>query len=144
MLGENHGLDAAADYINMMVEEMERVCNISGHVGKDDVGITRRVMRDGTIREIKKKLGGNNIKELVRKMRFSMPLTKLLSADSNVREYLLYCALHVQAMLGKIIYLPAEVLHKELTSEEWSALGDRLAGTQAAKYSISPDDLPWA
>ena len=102
---------------------------MSGNIERDDFDIVRKTMKDGTVREVKKRLQGNNVKELVRKMRFSIPLTKLLATDTTVREYLLYCALHVQSLLGKTVYLPAEVVRRELTEEEWANLGDRLAGT---------------
>ena len=95
MLGKNDGLETAMDYANLMIGELERVCNVSGDVERDDYEVVRKVMKDGTVREVKKKVSGNNVKELVRKMRFSLPLTKLIATDSSIREYLLYCALHI-------------------------------------------------
>ena len=115
LLGEEVGLDTAVEYANLMLAELERVCNVSGDVEVDDYEVVRKMLRDGTVRDVRKKVQGNNVKELVRKMKFSLPLTKLLAVDTSVREYLLYCALHVQALLGKTIYLPAEVVRRELT-----------------------------
>ena len=56
MLGRNDGLDAAMDYANMMIGELERVCNVSGDVERDDFEVVRKVMKDGTVREVKKKV----------------------------------------------------------------------------------------
>jgi hypothetical protein len=57
--------------------------------------VINKSARDGTTQQVRKRVKADNVKELLRKIKYSVPITKFLAMDSNVREYLLYCALHV-------------------------------------------------
>ena len=87
-------------------------------------------MADGTVRTTKKRLRGTNVKELVRGLRQSISVTKLLSCDSAVREYMMYCAIQMQHLLGKTIVLPTGARAKQLTPDEWVKHGEKLASAK--------------
>lgn len=86
----------------------------------------------------------DNVKELLRRIKYSVPITKFLAMDSNVREYLLYCALHVQATLGKPLVIPEYLAKKELSATEWEEYGHDLAGKKPYRYTQAPADKPSA
>ena len=60
-----------------------------------------RIGADGVPREIQKRLKANTVKELIRGINKSLPVMKLTAMDQDVREYLLYCMLHLQHQLGQ-------------------------------------------
>ena len=80
----------------------------------NDTLITKKQMSDGTFRESSKPLRGT-IKELVRGLRTTIPVFKLLQADNKVREYLLYCALSLVAAMGQPIAVPTGAAVREMT-----------------------------
>ena len=49
----------------------------------DDYAITRKIHADGSTKETKKKLRGT-MKEVIRSLKTSVPLTKLMHADPKV------------------------------------------------------------
>jgi len=105
MCAEVHGAQgetAAEALFDLAVELCNEITSehvVSADIGVDDAVITRRTMPDGTVRETRRPLKGT-IKEMVRGLRTSIPIFKLLQADAPVREYLLYCAISLVAALG--------------------------------------------
>ena len=64
----------------------------------DDVLIVKKTMPAGSTQKLAKLLRGT-IKELVRGLKATVPVFKLLQADVKVRDYLLYCALSLVAAM---------------------------------------------
>ncbi len=101
LLADQYGLQVATEFINTLLEEAIRVAPamevnpVSGDIEVDDYLVINKLGRDGTTKQVRKRVKADNVKELLRKIKYSVPITKFLAMDSNVREYLLYCALHV-------------------------------------------------
>ena len=89
---------AYADAIDEVINAVTPSVQVHHDLEADDYAITRRVAADGSSRETKKKLRGT-MKEVIRGLKTTVPLTKLMHADPKVREYLLYCAVSVIAKL---------------------------------------------
>ena len=102
----------------------------------------KKTAADGSTKEIRRKIKGGNVREVLRSMKQSVPISKLMAVDGDIREYLLYCAISLAQMLGKRITLPDNLRKKTVTAREWSALGARLAGKKYTRFTISPDDVP--
>ena len=115
MCADIHGTNgevAAEALFDLAVELCNEVTSeqvVHADIGVDDTVITRRTLPDGTIRETRRPLKGT-IKEMVRGLRTSIPIFKLLQADAPVREYLLYCAISLVAALGQPLSVPAGTL----------------------------------
>lgn len=143
LVAEDDGLMAAEEYINVFMEEAVRVApslEVSGNIETDDYMVTQKVLKGGNVSEVRKRVRGDNVKELLRRIKYSVPITKFLSMDSNVREYLLYCALHVQAALGKPLMIPEYLVRKELGATEWEGYGKDLAARKPYRYTLAPSD----
>ena len=84
---------------------MSRVCaaaqlEISPETAEVDYEVETKVGADGVARVIRKKVTGNTVKDLLRSVRKSIPVMKLIEADATVREYLMYTLLHFWASRG--------------------------------------------
>ena len=55
-----------------------------------------RIGANGVPRRIQKHLKANTIKELIKEIKKILPITKLAAMDQDVREYLLFCMLHLK------------------------------------------------
>ncbi len=113
---------------------------VSPDIGVDDVAITRRRKADGTIAETVRPMRGT-IKELVRGLRTTVPVSKLVHADSMVREYLLYSAISIVAALGQPLALPAGMTVREYTIQDWLERGRKLAAETPHKFTLPPDSV---
>ena len=89
---------AYADAIDEVINAVTPSVQVHHDLEADDYAITRRVAADGSARETKKKLRGT-MKEVIRGLKTTVSLTKLMHADPKVCEYLLYCAVNVIAKL---------------------------------------------
>ena len=69
-------------------------------VGTDNQEFKRRVLKDGTVKEIGKKFKRDPIKELARSFCHSIPDMKLAMLDKDFREYLLYSLFSMQYVIG--------------------------------------------
>lgn len=58
-----------------------------------------------------------NVKEVVRSLKASIPITKLLAADADIQEYLLCCASQFSYLLGAHLPVPQVMNVKEQTME---------------------------
>lgn len=85
---------------------------------------------------MKKLVRGGNVKELIRKLRASVPLTKYASLDNNVREYLLYTLIRAQASLGKELVVPDFLKRRMLTTDEYEEYGANLASKAPRRYGL--------
>lgn len=141
-LAEESGLPAAQAFGDLVCDEFARVAAISGNIERDDYDVSQRTLSDGTTKEVRKRIRGGNVKELVRALKTSIPIAKLLAVDRDVREYLLYCAIDVMTKLQRQIQIPENALYREMTRDEWVARGQELAGKRVAKYSVTPEDVP--
>ena len=65
----------------------------------DDIVVTSKTMPDGTTRSSQKLLRGT-LKDVMRALRATVPLSKLLAADRKIREYLLYYAISVASAMS--------------------------------------------
>ena len=106
----------------------------------DDSIVTRRTTGDGQIRETRRPLKGT-IKELVRGLRTSIPVSKLVHADKSVREYLLYCAISLVAAMGQPLQVPVGTLVQEKSLEDWLQRGRDLAGATPHRFSLPLDSV---
>lgn len=93
-LADHHGLDSAEVLANILLEEIARVApawEVSADIERDDYEVVERELASGKKKQVRRLIKGGNIKELVRKLRLTLPATKFLSIDDAAREYLLYC-----------------------------------------------------
>ena len=59
-------------------------------------------------------------------MKSSISVSKLLSVDPQMREYLLYCILEVLNATGQRVRLPPNVKGQNVTAEHWVEYGKKL------------------
>lgn len=76
------------------------------------------------------------MKELIRKLRASVPLTKYASLDDHVREYLLYTLIRAQASLGKELIVPDFLRRRILTADQYEEHGAELASKAPRRYGV--------
>lgn len=72
---------------------------ISPDLEVDDLVVTSKQLADGTVKHSQKPLRGN-LKDVMRALRATVPLSKLMAADRKIREYLLYYAISVASALN--------------------------------------------
>ena len=127
-LGENVGVDVATDLVSMFLGELERVSAInqtSADIEEDDWIVKDIVTSRGTRKSMKKVTAGT-VKELLRKLRASVPLTKYASLDHNIREYLLYTLICAHAALNKDqpLVVPDFLKRRVLSPGEYEEYGE--------------------
>lgn len=81
----------------------------------------------GKSREQRREIKTGNIKQLVRRFKTAIPLTYYLSIQDDVREYLLFCAIHAQAKLNHKLIVPEYLNVKQVTAKEYEDYGQSLA-----------------
>ena len=124
-LGETWGVESAAELASMFLEELERVSAInqtSADIEEDDWVIKDIVTKSG-VKQSAKKVTAGTVKELLRKLRASVPLTKYASLDNNVREYLLYTLMCAHAYFNKELIVPDFLKRKIVSSAEYEQYG---------------------
>ena len=100
-----NGLEAVEAYLSLAKEIINAVnqassaLRLSPDIEVDDYEVQQKQHADGSNKETHKKLKGT-MKEMIRSLRASVPLMKLMAADPKVREYLLYCAISLSAAMG--------------------------------------------
>ncbi len=86
-------------------------------------------------RKVVKKVTGGNVKELLRKLMASVPLTKYASLDNNIREYLLYTLICAHAYLGYELVIPEFLKRRVLDTGDYERYGAQVAGTVPRRYA---------
>ena len=122
---------------------LEEVANatttdFSGNIEKDDHEIEVKTLPGGSVKTTKKRIKGT-VKEAVRGLKSTISLSKLLSVDPLMREYLLFCILDVLNAMGARLKLPPDVRAQNITAERWAEHGKQLAGHTPVKYVLPPD-----
>ena len=141
--GVENGLTAVHAVHNLAIEMLNNITTeslVHPDIEVNDTLITKKQMPDGTFRESSKPLRGT-IKELVRGLRTTIPVFKLLQADNKVREYLLYCALSLVAAMGQPIAVPTGTAIREMTLGDWLEHGRHLAGMTPHRFTLPPDSV---
>ena len=141
--GVENGLTAAHAVHDLAIEMLNNITTeslVHPDIEVNDTLITKKQMPDGTFRESSKPLRGT-IKELVRGLRTTIPVFKLLQADNKVREYLLYCALSLVAAMGQPIAVPTGTAVREMTLGDWLERGRHLAGMTPHRFTLPPDSV---
>ena len=138
-MDEGHG-EAAARATAALLEEVSNATttDLSGDIEKDDHEIEVKTLPGGNVKTTKKRIKGT-VKEAVRSLKSTISLSKLLSVDPLMREYLLYCILDVLNAMGARLKLPPEVGAHNVTAERWAEHGKHLAGNTPVKYVLPPD-----
>ena len=74
------------------------------------------------VKELKKaKLG--NFKQLLRRLKLSVPLTKLLQLSQEIREYLLYCLIYTHAAYVSQLVLLHCICSRDVTTKDYANYG---------------------
>ena len=73
-----------------------------------------------------KEIKSGNIKQTVRRLKGTLPLTKILSMQPDLREYLLYCCIHAHAAAGATLYLPEFLKRKDVTNADYEEHGAKV------------------
>lgn len=139
-LGDTLGAAAAEEYLGMFLDELVRVSpsrEISDDIEVDDFLITEQKGAKGKIKEVRKRINGGTVKELLRKLRTSIPVTKFVALDDNVREYLLYTAILAHGRLNKQLTVPDYLKTRTLTQAEYRDYGRELAGRTAGQFILA-------
>ena len=99
-VARNQGLNAAKAYLSLVQEFLANArIQVSPDLEVDDIVVTSKTMPDGTTRSSQKLLRGT-LKDVMRALRATVPLSKLLAADRKIREYLLYYAISVASAMS--------------------------------------------
>ena len=99
-VARNQGLNAAKAYLSLVQEFLANArLQVSPDLEVDDIVVTSKTMPDGTTRSSQKLLRGT-LKDVMRALRATVPLSKLLAADRKIREYLLYYAISVASAMS--------------------------------------------
>lgn len=134
-----HG-EAAARATAALLEEVSNTTttDLSGDIERDDHEIEVKTLPGGSTKTTKKRIKGT-VKEAVRGLKSTISLSKLLSVDPLMREYLLYCILDVLNAMGARLKLPPDLRAHNVTAERWAEHGRQLAGNTPVKYVLPPD-----
>jgi len=136
---EVHGESAARATAALLEEVVNATTtDLSGNIEQDDHEIEIKTLPGGNTKTTKKRIKGT-VKEAVRGLRSTISLSKLLSVDPLMREYLLYCILDVLNAMGAKLKLPPDVRAHNVTAERWAEHGKQLAGNTPVKYMLPPD-----
>ncbi len=116
---EINGNNAARAAVAVM-EEIVRATttDLSGDIEHDDHEVETKQLPGGNVKTTKKRIKGT-VKEAVRGLKSTISLTKLLSVDPLLREYLLYVILNVLNAMGSRLKLPPDVRPQNVTAEHW-------------------------
>ena len=92
-------MESATEFANEVLSEVERVSagaqvEINPLLDKQDYQVDAKIRSDGITCQVHKKLRANTIKELLRGIKKSLLILKLLQLDPAVREYIMYALLH--------------------------------------------------
>ena len=137
-LGETWGVESAAGLASMFLGELERVSAInqtSADIDEDD-WVIKDVVTKSEVKQSARKVTAGTVKELLRKLRASVPLTKYASLDNNVREYLLYTLMCAHAHFNKELIVPDFLKRKIVSPAEFEQHGERVAGFTPARYGV--------
>ena len=137
-LGETLGVDSAAELVTMFLGELERVSAInatSPDINEDDWEVKDVVTAKGTKKTTKRVTAGT-VKELLRKLRATVPLTKYASLDNNIREYLLYTLICAHAHFNKELVIPDFLKRRVLPLDEFEEYGEKVAGAVPMRYGV--------
>lgn len=107
-LGDTQGVDSASHLVTMFLGELERVSAVNATAAdiEEDDWVVKDVTTSRGTKKVSKKVTAGTVKELLRKLRASVPLTKYASLDNNIREYLLYTLICAHAHLGRELVIP--------------------------------------
>ena len=91
-------VESATEFANEILSEVERVSaaqvEIDPLLDKEDYQVDVKIGSDGIAHQVHKSLPANTVKELLRGIKKSLPILKLLQLDPAVGEYLMYALLH--------------------------------------------------
>ena len=91
-------MESAIKFANEVFPEVRRVSaawvEIDPLPDKEDYHVDVKIGSDGIARQVHKKLRANTVKELLRGIKKSLPILKLLQLDPAVCKYLIYALLH--------------------------------------------------
>ena len=87
-------------YLSLIQEFLANAqLQVSPDLEVDDLVVTSKIISNGTTRSSQKLLRGM-IKDVMRALRATIPLSKLLAADRKIQEYLLYYATSVASAMS--------------------------------------------
>lgn len=135
-VGEHTNEAAALACANMLIAAVDELLEFPSDINRDDTLARERDLPGGGTKKTTKRLRTGNVKNIVRSFKTTVPLTKLVSTEPAVREYLLYTILSVVAALGERIHLPPNARCKQYTSADWEARGKNLVRISPGKYTI--------
>ena len=91
-------MESATEFANEVFLEVERVSAAQVEIDplpdKKDYQLDIKIGSDGIARQVHKKLCANTVKELLRGIKKSLPILKLLRLDPAVCKYLIYTLLY--------------------------------------------------
>ena len=97
-------MESATEFTNELFSEVERVSAAQVEIDplsdKEDYQVDVKIGSDGIAPQVYKKLHANTVKELLREIKKSLPILKLLQLDPAVREYLVYALLYFWQVHG--------------------------------------------
>ncbi len=106
---EMNGEEAACATAFLMEEVVNATTtDLSGDIEHDDHEVETKVLPGGSVKTTKKRIKGT-VKEAVRGLKSTISLTKLLSVDPQLREYMLYVILNVLNAMDARLKLPLQV-----------------------------------
>ena len=75
------------------------------------------------------------MKEILQKLRTTVPVIRFMHLDDNVREYLLYMAILAHSRLNKVLTIPDYLRTRPVSSREFMLHGAELAGKDPGKHT---------
>ena len=91
-------MKSATEFANEVLSEVERISAAQVEIDllpdKEDYQVDVKIGSDSIARQVHKKLCANTVKKLLRGIKKSLPILKVLHLDLVVREYLMYALLH--------------------------------------------------
>ena len=111
---------------------------VSKDINQDDFAVNRRQATDGSTEETKQSLK-DTIKDAIHSLGTTMLPTELMTADPKVRYYLLYCTISIISHLNQLLFIRDNMQWLELTLDDLTACGHKLAATAPAQFSFLSD-----